>query len=68
MTDVIAELVAYLERKLQYAEEDEKLGVMPGVQDSIELERLKGKIEELKAQLAFIRYHLQSESVPEESR
>jgi hypothetical protein len=66
MRDIVAELRAYLERKLLYAQEDLKLGIMPGIQDSIELERLTGKIEEIEAQLAFIRYHLQCQSRAED--
>lgn len=51
----LLELTSYLERRLKYATEDVKLGVLPGVQDSIELERMKVRIEELKVTLAFVK-------------
>lgn len=52
---IMNQLISYLERRLKYANADLRLGVMPGVQDSIELELMKVRTEELKTMLAFVR-------------
>ena len=37
-----------------YAKEDLELGLIPGVQDSIELEQVKVRINEIRTTLAFV--------------
>jgi hypothetical protein len=51
----LEQLILYLERRISYASQDLALGVMPGVQDSIELEKLKVRIEELRVTLNFVK-------------
>ncbi len=53
--NALEELTVYLERRLRYSREDLELGLIPGVQDILALDRLEVRIEELRITLNFIK-------------
>jgi len=52
----LEQVIYYLERRLMYAREDLELGVMPGVQNAVELEQVRVRIYELMTTLAFVKH------------